>query len=1246
MSISRLLLQNLLPMFKELFSFELKTGFKKWSTQIYFMVFLALGILIGLASTGAFDTSTSDSILIKNSSLAISRIIIGMSGNIMVLINGIMMISIMATAIQKDYAYNFHGLLYTTPITKSGYFFGRFIANYLISIYVFCGLLLGYFLGSLYGLGTPQMGPIHLLNYLWPFLIFTVANTLIIGSIFFALTTLTRSTLASYLFCVILLLLSILSDSILSDIENKNLASLIDPFGNYALKQLTEYWTAYEQNENMVPLSGILLYNRLLWLGIAIICVAFTYFKFEFNQFLQPFSLFGRKKSLSEEVYAQSHKSLEEILNVQKDFNWMAKLKELFYLSFFEMKRIIYTPFFGIIAFIFGVLMIVISNYMKSMYDAESIPVTFLMAELAEEGLSFFLLLLIIFFSGNIVWRERENKIDELIGVSTVSNFNLMFSKFLGMVWMVVIMQLFSNFICIAIQLYKGFYTIEPLTYLKFDLYHLPYYLVLIGFCLFVQFVVNNKFFGFFLVIVPVILLPILYNYLEMRDILYSFNSNGPQLPYSDLNGFGQILYSYTIVKSYWIFMVIFLLFVALLVFPRGKEKGLIKKYRLSKTSFKVKHTIGLFLFLFCTIGIGGFIYYNTHILNKSYTDVEIEKMRVDYEKKYKYLEKIDQPRIVSSDLKIDLFPDKQSWTVDGEFYIKNKHQHPVDSIIIKFPNNLDGNYSYRKMELERSGKEIFNNEKIGLKLIKLNQPLLPGDSIKLDFNYTFAPKGFSNSDVVTDIVKNGTFFNSDNLPGLGYDSDSELSENDARKKYGLKPKPRMAKVNDQKARMNNYISNDSDWIRFQTQISTNDNQIAIAPGYLQKEWKENGRRYFTYKMDSPILNFYAFLSADYQVKKSKWNNVNIEIYYQKGHEYNLDRMIASTQKSLDYYTKNFGPYQHKQVRIIEFPRYASFAQSFPNTIPYSEEIGFLTKVELDKPEKIDLPFYVTAHEVGHQWWAHQVIGGNVQGSVLMSETFSQYSALMVMEHEYGAPAMKKFLSYELDKYLRGRTRETKNEMPLMFVENQSYIHYNKGSVVMYALKDYLGEAKLNSILKKYLDQTKFQEPPYTNSVEFINLLKKETPDSLQYLVKDMFENITLYENYVKNLSYKKAGGKYEVKLTVGSAKYRVDGKGKSKKVPVADYIDIAVFGIKSKQFPEGKELVFQKVKMDKPEKTFTFYVNEEPLQAGIDPYAKLIDRNVKNNVHDFKSQPAKVNLDEDEKSGGAGVKVTVNTGD
>jgi ABC-2 type transport system permease protein len=636
-------------------------------------------------------------------------------------------------------------------------------------------------------------------------------------------------------------------------------------------------------------------------------------------------------------------------------------------------------------------------------------------------------------------------------------------------------------------------------------------------------------------------------------------------------------------------------------------------------------------------------------VLHKFVTPKEQEELAVAFEKKYKKYENTPQLRIVASNIDVDIFPKERSLKVKGNYYLKNKRTIPVDTLLINYMGGEESNYHYQLMQPDVPTTLIVDDKKFGVKMFKLNQPLKPGDSLKFNFEVTFKPVGFENNSTETEVVYNGTFFNSMVFPSIGYNPNSELGSNAARKKYGLKAKPRMAAVNDSAARMNTYISNDADWIRFETTVSTSEDQIAIAPGYLQKEWKKDGRRYFHYKMDSPILNFYAYLSADYQVKKDKWHDVNIEIFYNKGHEYNLDRMIKSIKKSLDYYTKNFGSYQHRQVRILEFPRYASFAQSFPNTIPYSESIGFIAKVDDANKDKIDVPFYITAHEVAHQWWAHQAIGGNVQGSVLMSETMSQYSALMVMEKEYGRQAMKKFLKYEMDDYLKGRTTESKKEVPLMLCENQGYIHYNKGSVIMYSLRDYLGEDVLNGAVRAYLNKVKFQEPQYTNSIEFVNYLRAATPDSLKYIIKDMFETITIYENYVKDLSYEKmADGRYKVKLTVGSAKFRSDEKGKSSKVPVADYIDVGIFAaqnVKGKHTDE-KELLLQKIKMDQPEKTFEFVVNEKPVSAGIDPYNKLIDRTPDNNTWKFGTKPPKVNTDIKETKGPGNVNVNVSTED
>ena len=61
---------------------------------------------------------------------------------------------------------------------------------------------------------------------------------------------------------------------------------------------------------------------------------------------------------------------------------------------------------------------------------------------------------------------------------------------------------------------------------------------------------------------------------------------------------------------------------------------------------------------------------------------------------------------------------------------------------------------------------------------------------------------------------------------------------------------------------------------------------------------------------------------------------------------------------------------------------------------------------------------------------------------------------------------MQRFMRYELDRYLLGRSTEQKKELPLARVENQDYIHYRKGSLVMYALADYIGEENLNRALR------------------------------------------------------------------------------------------------------------------------------------------------------------------------------------
>jgi hypothetical protein len=687
------------------------------------------------------------------------------------------------------------------------------------------------------------------------------------------------------------------------------------------------------------------------------------------------------------------------------------------------------------------------------------------------------------------------------------------------------------------------------------------------------------------------------------------------------MNGYGHFVRPMVWFNVYWFAFAALLVVVGYLFWVRGTETSWRQRFANARLQVSAPAlTFGAVAFLLMA-GSGGFIYYNTNVLNTYRNSKQGEQEQADYEKMYRRLKDTPQPRILAVKVNVDIFPEERSVTFGGSYTIINKNNVPVDSVIVSLESSAD----IDELTFNRAAKLVFADKDKSTHIYRFDVPLQPRDTALLTFKLRYTAKGFSNSGTnLQDVTFNGTFVNSSYLPHFGYFEGAEIGDDDKRKENGLPPKERMAALDDPKARLKNYISTDADWVDFETVVSTVPDQIAIAPGYLQREWTETvagkPRRYFHYKMDSKILNFYAWLSARYEVKRDAWKGadgkeVKIEIYYHKGHEYNLERMVQGVKKSLDYFTANFSPYQHRQMRILEFPRYASFAQSFPNTVPYSEAIGFIARVKDD--EDLDYPFYITAHEVGHQWWAHQVIGGNVQGATLMSESLAEYSALMVMEKEYGKEKMKKFLSYDLDRYLRGRSAERKKEQPLMLAENQAYIHYAKGSMIMYALKDYIGEERLNAALKKYLQAVAFQEPPYTNAREFVSVIREAVPDSLQYLVADMFETITLFDNKTQEAKATKLpDGRYKVELTLESHKFRADSLGTEKEIALGDWVDVGVFDKnEDKASKLGKPLYFAKHKITQPKTVIDFIINGEPHKAGIDPYNKLIDRVPKDNV-------------------------------
>jgi len=1213
-------------MFTTIFTHEIRYWFRQPAFYIYLGIFFMLSMFLAGGSAGLFDSLTvsTGSSLIVNSPIGINGLLNGLTSFIFFLFP-----SIIGASIYRDYKSEMHTILYSYPFTKTDYLLAKFFSSVLIVLIIVLIISLAMFIGFRFP-GTNQdiVGPFNFLAYLQAYLVYIIPNILLYGAIVFAVVTFSRNIAAGFITIVLLMLVQGIVTNLLADPDYRYISALLDPYGEGAANYYTKYWTVAEQNEQMLPIKGIIIYNRLIWLTIASFVFGFVFRYFSFTQNAISFSF---RKQKGEREMKRNFGGITRVIlpKVNFNFSFLQNLKTTWKLSNIDFIYIVKSlPFLSIV--LVGLIFILITSLvLGEIFGTKTLPATWQVLLIPGNSFALFINITTFLYAGMLVYRGSIARVNHLIDVTPIPNWTLLVSKLIALFKMQLVLLLLIMIGGISIQVYNGYYNFEIGHYL-FELYVLNFvhFAIWALLALFVQVIVGNPYLGLFIMLVISIGMPFLSG-IGIEQSIFKYNRS-PNFSYSDMNGYGISITGYMVHKLYWLMGGFIFLVVAGLFWVRGVTPDFKERVSLARSRFKGKTLVGFTVLLVGFLSLGFRIYYENNILNVRTSSNEREKQTVEWEKKYKKYEKSIQPRIVSVKANLNIYPNDLNFDADGTFIMVNKSNQPIDSILLNY-NDFPATFVFNKPNDLVSRDTLYN-----FNIYELKDALNPGDSLSLSFTVHNKPNSFLRNN--SPVRNNGTFINNTQIfPNLGY-SGGELTDDEVREKYGLPKNKLKPPPSDTTALSNTYISKDADWIDFEATISTSGDQIAIAPGYLQKEWTEDGRKFFHYKMDSKILNFYAFNSGKYLVRKDKWNNVNLEIYYHQGHEYNLDRMMAGMKASLDYNSKYFSPYQHTQVRIIEFPRTGGgFAQSFPNTIPFSEGLGFIADVDDSEEGGVDYPFAVTVHEVAHQWWAHQVIGADVLGATMMSESLSEYVSLKVLEHQHGKSKMRKFLKSSLDSYLRQRTTETKREKSLMYNDGQGYIRYQKGSLIFYALSDYIGEENLNAALKEYLEKVKFQDAPYTTSIEMVDYIRGVTPDSLQYVIKDMFETITLYKNRIVDVSSTELdNGKYQVDIEFNVIKYRNNEKGKRYysdertdsisyktekmrkpefSIPLADYIEIGIF---TEEEVDGKnkevELYLKKHKILAINNKITLIVDKKPTEVGVDPYNKLIDTNSDDN--------------------------------
>jgi ABC-2 type transport system permease protein len=1179
-------------------SFEIRYWLRSWMLWIF--TFVVALMIFGAVSSDQITIGAALTNTYHNAPFVIEQYY-----SIIGLLTLLMVTAFANSAAARDFSYNTYQIIFSTPLKRSDFILGRFLGSTLISVIPMTGVSIGILLAKYMPWVDPERwGPVIWSAHLKGILVFALPNAFFMAAILFTIALLARNDIVAFVAGLVLLTGYGISAALLQNIEREQLAGLLDPFAIRTFGLVTKYWTVAEKNTITVGLGGLLLWNRLLWIAVGIAFLFFAHWRFSFAE--------RAKKTRAVPVddaalRAPFSTNLNPSFTLREDN--LTKLLASVKIHFLGILKSTVFIVILVAALLNSVPTVILDA--REGYGNSTLPVTYWILDLLAGTLYLFVFVIITYYAGVLVWKDRDTRMDEVADSLPAPEWISFLSRFLALGAMVMIIQFVALASGVIVQASYGYHRFQLGLYFNQLLGRDLLMFIMYGaLAFFIHTLAPNKYIGYFAYVAFFLANSFIWRPFNIATNLVQFAST-PDVTHSDFFGDAPYIVAWRWYGLYWMLFCAYLAVVTIMFWPRGKQPSWRERWRNAGLRFHGVWPGFAVASLLLFAATGGWIYYNTKILNHTLGPKDRERLQADYEKAYKSMDALPMPRVRSVKYIVDLQPETRNATIRGEEVIYNPYSNPLKEIHF----SLDDLYN---VEIDFPGATLTKDDRrLHYRIYQFSEPLPPGESKTFSFTVKSRNRGFENSLSNATITQNGTFFNNTVAPVTGYDIQRELTDPIERKKYGLGDQqlmPTLEKNCTDHCR-DNYLGGHADFIDLETVISTSADQVAIAPGSLLREWQENGRRYFDYKLDHSSLDFCSFLSARYAVQREEWNGIKLEVYYDPDHAWNVPRMTNSMKKSLNYYITNFGPYYHKEARIIEFPRVASFAQAFAGTMPYSESIGFIANI--NKPDDIDMVYYVVAHEMGHQWWAHQVVGANMQGATLLSETMAQYSALMVMEKEYGRDIMRKFLKYEMDNYLRSRGAERLKERPLLTVEaSQGYIHYRKGSVVLYYLKEMIGEDKVNAALRKMIQRYAYAQPPYPTSWDLVDAFREQTPPEYQYLMKDLFEDITLFSNRtLEATARKRADGKFDVTIAVESHKFKADPKGNETEIPMDDWVDVGAFAKPEKDRKYGKTLHRELVHVAQAHSTYTFITAEMPDKAGIDPFLLLIDRVPDDNI-------------------------------
>ncbi|AHM62358.1 putative membrane protein [Flammeovirgaceae bacterium 311] len=1194
---------------QKIFRYEFAYLIGRISTWLYLVVLLAFPIGIKLL------VSTGDGVY-PNNTLHITAMTV--IGGLIWLVMGA---SVSGEAAARDVQMRIHPLVYTTPVKKLNYLGGRFLAalsvNSLIILALPIGVLLSFYLpwsDILPGSDQEELLPFRPFASLNVYFLIALPTVFVATALQFTFAALSRKVMTSYSASLLLAVFAqIMAVAVAKLFGYWDLVKLLDPVGIVGIvSSELGTWTVTEKNTRLITLEGMFLWNRIFWLGVAAGLLLLTYMRFSFtnpvsNSWGSRFKWRPKAKVKTPADATNFKATAISVPQVQRSFGPDTYFQQMFTIAWASFGKIAKHPLGLTPVGAIALLSSLFSDSIISEFGIPLLPTTqqvlaYLSAPVNSISSPWVVFpLLIMFFVGELVWHERDTGISDIADATPVPDWVFLTGKFLGLGFIIIAWMTLLMTGGILMQLNMGYDKPEIGLYLQtlFGI-QLINYLLFALLALVIHVVVNQKYIGY-LVVLLVFCFIAFHSTFKVEHSMLIFGKD-PGWWYTDMRGFGTTLGPWLWFKAYWIAWALLLAVAARLLWTRGRGQSL--KYRLKVAQRRFTRSTSWLAILGAVLllTLGSFIFYNTNVLNEYLTSAEVYERMAEYEKRYGQYRNTPQPQLTATKLNVELYPDRQEVEIRAAYTLVNKETEAIDSIHIGSVSGI----APAELSFDRPATSVLIDKELSHHIYALEQPLRPGDSLQLNFVVHYQARGFQHSGTKPLVVEKGTnFTNFDLLPNIGYQSYREIKDAALRKKHNLLARPETPSLYDREARKKALIT---DQTTLEAIIGTTKDEVAVAPGNLHQSWTEGNRHYFHYKTDAPIGAEYTILSGDYAVKESKWNGVAIRIYYYPDHAQNIDRMHRSVHASLEYFTEQFGPYPYGHFTLVERAGPGGGASADGSIVYYGEQYALMNPD--DSPTGFDLPYYIMAHEVGHQWWGMaRLTPARVEGAGVLIEGLAVYSGMQVLEKSYGEKQLRQYIDFLHSSYAIPRSLASAS----LLQANEQFLYYRKGGIAMYALSKYIGKDKVNAALRQLLQKQASGEQPLPTTLDLYQELQNVTPDSLDYLLQDLFVENMYWRLKTKQFEAEQTKARdWEVTLKVEAQKVVVDSTGSEKDVPMNDWLEVGIYE-EGKGLDEPLYLKMHRIRSG--EQTINVTVPRKPERGGIDPNHLMIDLRLDDNM-------------------------------